>query len=236
MKKIIVLNHKSYLSTKEAKNYPIDINDYIRTDQTVIICPNNIYIPYFAGKYNFYLGSQNISHTNITGETTGNQLKSIGVKYTIIGHHERINNQIELKKDINQKVKEALNNNIIPIIVIGETYYENQLKKTGEIIAKQLKEYLKDIEVKQDIIIAYEPNWSFEGKEIPNQNHIYEVIDLIKNIIKRKYNVNIKVIYGGHINKENIKDLDKIPNINGYLIGKTSTNINEIKQIFNNIE
>lgn len=236
MKKIIVLNHKSYLNQKQAKNYAVDINDYIRSDQTVIICPSNVHIPFFSGKYNFYLGSQNISAKNITGETTGELLKSSGVKYAIIGHHERINNKIEEQKDINEKIKEALNNSITPIIVIGETFYENQLKKTGEIITKQLKTYLKDIDVKQDIIIAYEPNWTFEGKQIPTQKHIYEVVDLIKNIIKRNYNVNIKVIYGGHITKENIQELDKIPNLNGYLIGKTSTSLIEIKKLFNIME
>ena len=53
MKKIVVINHKTYLTLNEAKNYGIDINDYIRGDQEVIICPSNIYIPYFTGKYNF---------------------------------------------------------------------------------------------------------------------------------------------------------------------------------------
>ena len=137
MKKIIVLNHKSYLTPKKAKNYAIDINDYIRSDQTVIICPSNIYLPYFEGKYNFLLGSQNISSSNITGEITGNLLKETGVNYCIIGHPERKNSLGETSKQINEKIKEALTNNITPIVIVGETYYEYEMKKSGEIITKQ---------------------------------------------------------------------------------------------------
>ena len=236
MKKIIVLNHKSYLTPKKAKNYAIDINDYIRSDQTVIICPSNIYLPYFEGKYNFLLGSQNISSSNITGEITGNLLKETGVNYCIIGHPERKNSLGETSKQINEKIKEALTNNITPIVIVGETYYEYEMKKSGEIITKQLKEYLYRIESDQNIIICYEPNWSFQDKQIPTKEHITEIIKLIKNITKRKYNANIKVLYGVHISKENIAKMDEIPILDGYLIGKSSIDIKQIKAIFDNIE
>ena len=158
MKKIIVINQKTYLTLKEAKNYGIDINDYIRTDQEVIICPSNIYIPYFTGKYNFSLGSQNISPLEITGETTGKMLKSYNIKYTLVGHNERKNSLNETNKEINNKIKEAQKYNITPIAILGETYYEQQLKKSGEVITKTLKEYLKD--TNDNIIIGYEPNWN----------------------------------------------------------------------------
>ena len=236
MKKILVLNHKSYLTPKKAKNYALDINEYIRSDQTVIICPSNIYLPYFEGKYNFKLGAQDISNSNITGEVTGNLLKETGVKYCLIGHHERKNLLGETSKQINEKTKEALANNITPIVIVGETYYEYEMKKSGEVIAKQLKEYLYKITLDQNIIICYEPNWSFQDKQIPTKEHIIEIVQLIKNIIKRKFNENIKVIYGWNITKENITKIDKIPILDGYLIGKSSIEVQKIKEIFDNIE
>ena len=236
MNKILILNHKSGLSQNEIKNYILNVNDILRTDETTIICPSNIHIPYFNGKYNFYLGSQNISPININGETTGNVLKSAGVKYTLIGHPERINHLNETSKMINNKIKEALKNNITPIIIIGETFYQYELRKTGEIITKQLKEYLDKVEVDKDIIFVYEPNWNFTGKQIPKLEHITEVVDLIKNIIKINYNIKPKVLYGGNITKENIQYIIKVPNIDGYLLGKSSTNLQELQQILNIIE
>lgn len=236
MKKIIVLNHKSYLKYDQAKTYPINVNNLIRNDQTVIICPSSIYIPYFKGKYSFKLGSQTIESDNITGEITGDILKSVEVKYVLIGTNDRKNVYEENSKQINKRIKEAIKYNIRPIITIGETFYEKELNKTLDVLTKKLKEYLKDIEVKQDIIINYSPNWSYQGKQVPKEDYIYEVIDFIKNYIKRKYNVNIKVIYGGNITKENILKLDKIKNIDGFLIDKPSTDINEITEMLNIIE
>lgn len=233
MKKIVVLNHKSYLNYDEAKKYPIEINDYIRDDQIVIICPSSIYVPYFKGKYNFKLGSQSINNSNITGELTGNTLKSIDIKYVLIGTNDRKNYYDE---PINKKIQEALNYNIRPIIIVGETYYEYELNKTTNIIKRQIKDSLDGIEVKQDIIICYAPNWEYKGKQIPKIEYIQEVIDLIKNIIERKYNMNIKVLYGGNVNEDNIEELDDLKNIDGYLIEEASTNLKEIKTIFNKME
>ena len=234
MKKIVVINHKTYLTLNEAKNYGIDINDYIRGNQEVIICPSNIYIPYFTGKYNFSLGSQNISPLEITGETTGKMLKSYNIKYALVGHNERKNNLHETNKEINNKIKEAQKYNITPIAILGETYYEQQLKKSGEVITKTLKEYLKD--TNDNIIIGYEPNYTFKEKQIPTKDHIEEIVKLIKQITKRKYNKEIKVLYGGNVSKENIKTLEQIKNLDGYLVGRKAINIKDIKEIFDEME
>lgn len=234
MKKILVLNHKSYLTLKKAQNYCLQINDYIRGDQTVIICPSNIYLPYFKGKYNFELGSQNISHQNITGEITGNLLKDSGVKYSLIGHGERKETLNEGPKEINLKIKEAHKNNITPIVIIGENFYQYKMKKSGEIITKQIKDYLKDIEIENNLIIAYEPNWDITKNEFPALNHIKEITKLIKTITKRKYNRDIKILYGGNVALEKLPEINKINTIDGYLIGKLSTEVKEIKQIFDN--
>lgn len=234
MKKTVVLNHKTYLTLNEAKNYGIDINDYIRNDQEVIVCPSNIYIPYFTGKYNFKLGSQDISYLEITGETTGKMLKSNDIKYTLVGHNERKNNLNETNKEINKKIKEAQKYNITPIAILGETYYENELRKTGEIITKTLKEYLKD--TNENIIIGYEPNYTFEKSQIPTKEHIEEIVNLIKQITTRKYNKNIKVLYGGNVSKDNIELLEQIKNLDGYIIGRESIKIKDIKQIFDKMK
>ena len=236
MKKIVVLNNKSDLTYKLAQKYPVEINDYIRRDQTVIICPSSVYIPYFKGKYNFKLGSQNISDKNITGELTGEVLKSLEIEYVLIETNDRKSEyQIE-SKQINNKIGTALKNGIRPIVTIGETFYEKQLNKTADVITKQIKEYFKNIEVAQDIIINYSPNYSYQGKQVPTVSYIQEVIDFIKDYIKRKYNVNIKVLYGGNITIDNIEALDKINNINGYLITNSSTNLKEIITILNKMK
>ena len=236
MKKIIVINHKSDLSLENAKTYPIEINDSIRNDELVIICPSAPYMPYFKGKYNFKIGSQNISESSITGELTGSLLKSLEIKYTLINTNDRKNKYEEIESSINKKIESAIKNGITPIVTIGETYYEKELNKTLEVITRQIKEYFQNIEIKNDIIICYTPNWTFKNKQIPSTEYIKEVIELIKSIISRKYNTNIKVIYGGEINKNNLPELEKIKVIDGYLIENKNIELENIKQIFNILE
>ena len=118
----------------------------------------------------------------------------------------------------------------------GESKEEKELLKTGDVLVKQLKEYFKDIDVKEDIIIAYEPGYSIGTNLIPTNKEIEEVINLIKNNIFRKYNVNIRVLYGGSIDEKNIEELNKIKEIDGYLIGKSSVSSSKIIEIMNKID
>lgn len=235
MKKILVLNHKMYLTYNEIENYIRKIKDNIRSDLDVIVCPSSIFIPYFTGKYDFLLGSQNLCSKLITGEISGKQLKSFNVKYTLIGHSERKTLMNETNKDINDNIRESLNNNITPIVCIGETLEQKERKKTGEVIVKELKEYFYDIDVKEDIIIAYEPTWVTKSNKIPSNKYIYEAVELIKNIMLKRYNVNVKVIYGGGVNSHNIESLNKISNIDGYLLGELSTEPSKLLEIMNKI-
>ena len=141
MNKIIVLNQKSYMEYNEVLNFINEIKDNIRRDLDVIICPSSIYLPYYKGKYDFKLGSQNVYIKNITGEYTSKSLKLMGVNYVIIGHFERKYYLNEDSNLINLKIKDAINNNLIPIVCLGETKEEKELLRTGDVLIRQLKEY-----------------------------------------------------------------------------------------------
>ena len=227
MNKIIVLNQKSYMEYNEVLNFINEIKDNIRRDLDVIICPSSIYLPYYKGKYDFKLGSQNVYIKNITGEYTSKSLKSMGVNYVIIGHFERKYYLNEDSNLINLKIKDAINNNLIPIVCLGETKEEKELLRTGDVLIRQLKE---------DILIAYEPGYSIGTSILPTTSELEEVIKLIKDNIFRKYNCNIKVLYGGSVDETNIEKLNKIKDLDGYLIGKNSSSSAKIIQIMNKID
>ena len=231
MNKIIVLNQKSYMEYNEVLDFINNIKDNIRRDLDVIICPSSIYLPYYKGKYDFKLGIK-----NITGEYTSKSLKSMGVNYVLVGHFERKQYLHESNELINLKIKDAINNNIIPIVCLGETKEEKELLKTGDVLIKQLKEYFKDVDVKEDIVIAYEPGYSIGTSILPSTSELEEVIKLIKDNIFRKYNCNIKVLYGGSVDELNIEKLNKIKDLDGYLIGKNSSSSTKIIQIMDKID
>lgn len=231
MKKMVVLNHKLYMNYDDVKEYIREVKDHIRMDIDVVMCPSSIFIPYFKGRYNFYLGTQNLSGTVATGEVSGLQLKSLDVRYALVGHSERKINLKETNKMINTNIKEALKYNIIPIVCLGETKEEHERKKTAEVIIKQLKDYFFDVEVLADVVLAYEPIWAIGSNMVPKNKEIEEIVQLIKDVMFKKFNVNIRVLYGGSVNLKTIDKLNEIVNIDGYLLGRVSTDTKALLMI-----
>ena len=76
-------------------------------------------------------------------------------------------------------------------------------------------------------MIAYEPRWAIGSKIIPSNERIKEAVNYIKSL----FNYDVKVLYGGSVSSENIKTLNEVNVVSGYLIGGGSTNINELKKI-----
>ncbi len=226
MKKMIVANHKMNLTIEEMDRYLNTINNKISDIFKVVICPSNIFL-YMVRSTNFDLGAQNafyLEKGSYTGEVSPSQLKSLGVSYVIIGHSER---RIHFKEDdllINQKLKALLKQNLKPILCIGETLEEKQLKKTYTVLKNQLLTALKNIaeEEMNDITIAYEPVWAIGTGKTPSDQDIKDSVTYIKKTVEQKYNIKIKTLYGGSVNKTNIKDILRINNVDGLLIGSSS--------------
>lgn len=233
--KIIVGNIKMNMKFGEIANY---INIFKDIDsKNVVVCPSYIYIPYFLN-YNFEVGSQNVcgyEDGGYTGEVSAKQLSSIGVKYTIIGHSERRIKLNETDSDINKKIKSAIKANLKVILCVGETLEELNLLKKDRVLKKQIRDALVGIEDLSNIIIAYEPVWSIGTNKIPNKDEIIKTILYIKQLVFDLYKEKVKVIYGGSVNEKNIVDLNKIEQLDGFLIGSASINPIHFTQIINKI-
>ena len=88
----------------------------------------------------------------------------------------------------------------------------------NEFLKKQLDVNLKDVDDLSNLYISYEPIWSI-GSNPPSNDEIEDVVKYIKSLFKE----DVRVLYGGGVNEKNITELNKIPDINGYLIGGAST-------------
>ncbi|NLA33751.1 MAG: triosephosphate isomerase [Tenericutes bacterium] len=231
MKIMIVGNHKNNLLANDIKNYLEIIKKYNSDKVELIICPTSIYIPYFLGK-GFKVGIQNlnVSGENLTGEVTPFQAKSLNINYVIIGHYNR---RFQFNEDdilINKKIKSALNAGIKIILCIGESREQKALNKLITILPKQIDKALMGIgyEDLNNIVIAYEPIWSIGTDIIPTNEELLETISFIKNYILKKYDVNIRVLYGGSVDINNINKLLKVNNLDGFLIGAASLDANKM--------
>ena len=223
MNKIIVANMKMNLNNNEIKKY-LDSLEKKKLDN-IIFCPTNIYIPYFIEK-NLNVGIQNISkyeNGDHTGEISCNQASSIGVKYAIIGHNE-IN---DTKETINKKIILCKKNNLIPILCVGErkkSIYKQQIVK------RQLDNYLKNISLDK-IIIAYEPAFMINSKNTIDVKYLEKMIKYIKKISHNYKIDDIIILYGGSIDMNNIESINKIKDLNGFLIGNSSLDVDKLLKI-----
>lgn len=234
MKKVVVANLKMNFTIEEMKTYQNELNKLSFNKHHFVICPPFTYLNLFNNN-NYYIGAQNCHYLDkgsFTGEVSAPQLKSIGVDYVILGHSERRQFFAEDNIIINNKVKAALRNKLIPIICVGENLEERRSNKTIEIITKQVNEILKDIDKNnlEDIIVAYEPIWAIGTGIIPTNREIEEAITYIRQIIS----INTTILYGGSVNSNNINKLKLINNLDGFLIGGSSLNIKELTEILNN--
>ena len=101
--------------------------------------------------------------------------------------------------------------------------FNKKNKKTNKILAYQLQHCLKNIKEKKNIIIAYEPIWSIGTGLIPTNKNLQKIILFIRKILNKNYkSLKVKLLYGGSVNPKNIQDLNKITQLDGYLIGGAS--------------
>ena len=140
------------------------------------------------------VGAQNCHHSYDTGAYTGQvnsrMLKSVGAKYVIVGHSE--NRQLgDNDKLINLKIKSAKRAGLKVIFCIGETLEQKKNKKTNQVISNQIKNGLKSIKNKSNIIVAYEPVWSIGSGLIPKS---YELIKSIAYIKSKLGSKSIKIL------------------------------------------
>lgn len=226
MEKLIVGNFKNYMTSTDVANYLKQID--LINGENIILCPSNIYIPYFLKK-NFKVGIQNVCNNGTyTGEISAKQAKSIGIFSAIVGHSERRINFNETNQIINSKIKECLKEKINVILCIGETIEEKNNNETIDVLKKQIKECLDDIEIK-NVVIAYEPIWAIGTGIIPTVDEIQFITNEIKKIVGENHNTDVKVLYGGSVNSNNISDIIKV--VDGVLIGKASTDVVEFLKI-----
>lgn len=231
---IIVGNLKMNQSLSEAIEYEKKL-----VHSEIIICPSYPYLSLF--KQNGYkLCAQNVSGFNngpYTGEVSASQIKSLDVDYVLIGHSERRHVFNETQTTINDKINKALENELNIVYCIGETYEQKNNDKTFSILEEQIKSVFDQVNLKdiKHIVIGYEPVWAIsDGINpglTPTIEEINKVNEFIKIYIQNNYNSNIKVLYGGSVNLNNIKELLNLKSNDGFLIGGASKNVDDLLKI-----
>lgn len=228
----MICNWKENKTLPEVMAYKKRIESCNFKNIRLVICPSHPYLPVLHSK-KYELGAQDVSefkNGSYTGEVSAESLKSLDVKYIIIGHHEREMYFLENRDKQKKKIQNALEQNLKIILLVGETLMEYQLGKTEEVIENKLKELLLDIPMnyRNNIMIAYEPVWRV-GKNLPlNKKEVFNTIITIKKWLYNNQYPNNPVLYGGGLTLE---EMQKLEELDGFLLGTLSLDIEKMCQV-----
>jgi len=177
------------------------------------------------------LGAQNLFWEDqgaFTGEISSAMLVSAGCTYVIIGHSERRQHFNETDETVNKRIRAALNNDLIPVMCVGETEKERESKDTFSVLDKQVKKGLEGFSSNdlQRLVIAYEPVWAIGTGRTATSGQAQEVHQFLRSMIEKSFGnmlaKSIRILYGGSVKPNNIEELMAMPDVDGALVGGAS--------------
>lgn len=244
-KRLIVANWKMNLLRREAKELAgmiISLLNNLRSSVDVVLAPpyTSLDVVYrVVRESKIQMGAQNVfweAWGAFTGEISPYMLTDIGCKWAIIGHSERRNILRETDSMVQNKIRTSLDAGLIPVFCVGETSGDREKGKTMDVIESQIKIGLKDLRLADsaNLVIAYEPVWAIGtgNNASPEEiEHVHGVIREITGSILGQIAGSIRILYGGSVNPENIKEILAAPNVDGALVGGASLRADSFAKI-----
>jgi triosephosphate isomerase len=240
-KPIMAGNWKMYKTEAEAVDFCLKLKPQISDvhDRTAILCTP---FPVLSKVWDaikdslIALGAQNLHWEEegaFTGEVSAAMLKSVGCSYVIIGHSERRQYFCETDATVNKKLFAALNHCLSPIVCVGETLEQREKNETFKVIETQIKGAFQGVDSKHwdNIIIAYEPVWAIGTGKTATPEQAEEVHAFIRKLLPAEVGQKTRVLYGGSVKPENVKELMAKPDIDGGLVGGASLKVDSFVKL-----
>lgn len=210
----IIANWKSNETIEEALEWVSIVGPKLpkRDNFKVVICPSFTAIEevkkaVLVGNFPMLVGAQDLSpfpEGPFTGEEAAQFLKQF-VDLAILGHSERRQNFGETDEIVADKVKQALEHQIIPLVCVQG----------------------KDTPVPSEVnLIAYEPIFAIGTGTPDTPQNAEEVAASFQQTLR-----NSEVLYGGSVNSKNVGAFIKQDQISGVLVGKASLDPEEFLAI-----
>lgn len=174
-----------------------------------------------------------------TGEVAPSMVKDTGAAYVIIGHSERRQFYGETDDSVNKKGKAAIAAGLYPIVCVGEQLSERESGNAEAVVKTQLIGGLSGLTVAdmERIIIAYEPVWAIGTGKTASPEQAQEMHAFIRRIIRETHGETvgdgIRILYGGSVKPDNVRELMSQDDVDGALVGGASLEAESFAQIVN---
>ena len=185
------------------------------------------------------LGAQNLNTNSsgaFTGEVSANMIKDFGAKHVIVGHSERRSLYGETNSLVAEKVKAALDNDLTPLLCVGESLEQREAGETETVVAEQINAVIEAVGIGafRNIIIAYEPVWAIGTGKTASPGQAQAAHLFIRSLLgesNESIAQNTPILYGGSMNADNANDLISCADIDGGLIGGAALKSEDFLQI-----
>jgi triosephosphate isomerase len=172
-----------------------------------------------------------------TGEVSATMIRDAGATHVIIGHSERRRLFGETDASINRKTVAALAAELTPIVCIGETLDEREQGSTLAVLDRQIQQGLDGLSGDQiaALVVAYEPVWAIGTGKNATPAEADEAHRHIRARLRQWFGGapadQSRVIYGGSVKPDNIRELMGLPDVDGALVGGASLDVRSFHEI-----
>jgi len=172
-----------------------------------------------------------------TGELSPAMLKEVGCTAVILGHSERRHILGETNDMVNKKLKTCLANGLLPIVCVGELLEERNMGVTREVVERQFTKGFDGLTPEEiaKTVIAYEPVWAIGTGKTATPRQAEEVHFYIRKLVTQKsgeaVGQGIRILYGGSVSPDNVKELMTEEDIDGALVGGASLKVDSFVKI-----
>lgn len=242
---LYIANWKNYFTYFQAKNW---INNYkepltaLAKNRLLVMCPSFESLSTIAMNIkntSIKLGAQNCSTHNagaFTGQILIKSLKELDCSYCIIGHPEVQRICPEGFHELAKKAALLLKSGITPVVCFGETTQEYELSRGPDALSLALETFcdaLPTAAYSNTIIgIAYEPLWAINAATTPPINYIKKQLALARQLCEEfAPGYRFLFLYGGGIDETNVQEFKNIDILDGFLIGRASTDFQKLQKI-----
>ncbi|HAX81414.1 MAG TPA: triose-phosphate isomerase [Actinobacteria bacterium] len=226
--------HLEAIQMVQKLSYRLETDDFERVE--VAVCPpftalRSVQTVIETDHLPIRLGAQDV-HWQESGAYTGavspGMLRSLGVRFVIVGHSERRAMFGDDDAAVARKTVAVLDAGMIPIVAVGESLEQREAGTTEEIITGQLTAALRGIAPERvaTLVVAYEPIWAIGTGRTADPDIAGQATAQLRAALSatsgNEVAAAVRILYGGSVNPGNIAAFMAKRDIDGALVGGAS--------------